>query len=404
MALFASLAAPNYVALIDIGSASVTGSIAYSNSNGEVGILWSTQERILLKQLQSREDSGRHLMSALTNVFLELGQDGMQTLRNHDKQAQIEVLQVSLAAPWAYTITKQARYDKETPFTITPALYDDLLHSMEDKVTNELQEHEVSEHLGLRVVSQAVTSILANGYAIAAPRKQTASSLRLTLNNTVIQNYLYDTIKDVHNKVLPKTEMRICSFMLQLYYVLQTTHSEMQEYCIVNQTMEATEIGIVRENELVYSTHQPYGIVTLVRNLADIFAVPMDEIYGFIQSDDFSARYKKLSNTKQSEVDDVLSEYHKVIAELLQQTGDDFTLPKSIFIHTASCTYDFFATHVEIGASAATGMQHIVHSVDQELLKQHTGLTHDRSDKSCVELISAYYYHTHKAAARFIAR
>ena len=395
---------PRFIALLDIGSASVTGTILFSPHHDEPTVVWSTQEQILLKQITSRGNTGKHLISALMNVVLELGQDGLQALRADHPRAKIERLQVSVAAPWSYTITKQARYEKEQSFQFTNTLYEDLIHKLEQTVTEELHEHEVSDHLGLTVASRTITSILANGYQVAAPHRQPIESLYLSLSNTVIQNYLDEAIRDAHNKVVPQSELQISSFILLLYYVIQELHQEMQEYCIINQTMEATELGIVRNGELVYSTHEPYGIVTLGRDLSEPFGVSLEEVYGFIQAGDFTHRYEKLSTEKQAAVDSILATYHATISELLKQTGDSFTIPKTIYIHTASCTYDFFAEHVEAGATSATGLHHIVHNIDQEVLAKVTGLQPNHSDRSCVELISGFYAHTHKINPRFIPR
>ncbi len=395
---------PQYVALLDIGSASVTGTIAYSDPDGGLEILWSTQERILLKHVKGRAETGRHIMSAFMNVILELGQSGLQAVRAEHPRSRIDTTQVSIAAPWSYTITKKIRYEKEKPFTINHALYRQLLSSMEEKVTNELKEHEVADHLGLRVVSRSLTSLTANGYLLESINGQKASSLTISLSNTVIQNYLHEMIEDAHNKVMPKSDLQIVSYVLALYYVLKDIHPEMQEYCVVNQTLEATELGIVRNGVLCYSTHEPYGIITLCRDLCDVFGVTIDEMYGIIQSDQWSTRYEKLSKEKQAKADAVLETYQETVAELMRQTGDSFTIPKSLYIHTASCTYDFFATYIEHGAALASGLAHIVHNVDEELLRSATGLEPSRSDRSCVELISAYYFHTHKDDPGLIAR
>ena len=387
---------PHYIALLDIGSASVTGSVAYSAPDGALEILWSTQERILLKQITNQAETGRRIMSAFMNVVLELGQSGGQAVRDHYPRGSIDTTQVSIAAPWSYTITKNVQYEKEQSFKVSEHLVEQLLSTMKEKIQRELQEHEVADHLGLRVVSRSVTNMQANGYNIDAAHDQTATAVRMSLSNTVIQNYLHEMIVDAHNKVLPKSSLQIVSFVLMLYYVMRYTHSEMQEYCIINQTLEATELGVVRNGILCYSTHEPYGMVTLSRDLATALAIPIEEMYGIIQSNQWEYRYRELATDTQAEVDSILEKYQETIANLLRQTGDSFTIPKSIYMHTLSCTYDFIGPHIELGAAAASGMAHIIHNLDEELVSIAAGFGDGRAAHSCVELVSAVYFHTHK--------
>lgn len=395
MALLASEATRGrYIALLDIGSASVTASIAYSVPDADVEIIWSTREHVEFKHQKNRHETGKRLMSALTNCVLELGQQGLKVVRERDASAHIHTTQVSVAAPWSYMVTKQVHYSKDTPFVVTNSLYRDLLHSLETAVDDDLAEHEAAQELGLEIVARSVTAFRINGYAASAPAQQEATTLDLTLSNTIIQNYLYDVIEDAHNKVLVRSDLYTISFVLMLYHVLEDIHPEMQEYCIINQTMEATEIAVVRDGKLTYSTHEPYGLMNLARDMSEAFGVPVEDTYGSILSHNFDARYDAASKAVQKKVDAVLSTYHQTIGSLLHQTGDGFTIPKSLYVHTNSCTYKFLSKHITQGAKQLTGLTHISHNVDRELLRECGNVNEQETERSCVEIVSAYYAHT----------
>lgn len=402
MSLFSSSRAPAYVALLDIGSGSVTATISAVQEDGIPHIIWSTQERILIKESEGNQHTGKKLMATLMNIALVLGNEGLQTLRTYDKGGRVGVTQVSVSAPWSYTITKRAAYKRDTPFTINHKLIQEILAESDKKVVDELREHEVSESLDLDIVSRSVTGLQANDYPITNPRQQTAKTMQITQSNTVIQKYLTNFITDVHNKVLPDTELRIFSFTLMLYYVLRDIHPEMQEYCLINQTLEATELGVVRNGAIVYCTHDTYGIATLVRDLAAITETPVDATLAHLQDDSFSSLYDSLSAKKQQAIDDVLTKYQDVVTGLLDETGDAFTIPKTIYLHSLSCTYDFFARHIEKGAEKTTGFGHIVHNIDREMIQ--TGKPAKRQERavSCVELVSSRFFHKYNDPYGFI--
>lgn len=402
MSFFSSRQAPTYVALLDIGSGSVTATISAAQESGLPKIIWSTQERILVKEAEGNRNTGKKLMSTLMNVALTLGNEGLQALRAYDSHGHIDVTQVSVSAPWSYTITKRASYDKEEEFTVTHKLIREILEASDQKIADELHEHEVSESLDLDIVSRSVTGLYANDYLLTNPRKQKAKTLRLTQSNTVIQKYLTDFITDVHNKVLPKTELRIFSFTLMLYYVLRDIHPEMREYCVINQTLEATELGVVRNGAIVYCTHDTYGIATLVREIAAVTKAPVDATLAHLQDDSFTKLYESLSAKKQEAIDEIITRYQSVVTGLLDETGDAFTIPKTIYLHSLSCTYDFFARHIEKGAEKTTGFGHIVHNVDRELIEIGEPAQQQERSVSCVELISSRFFHKYVDPYGFI--
>lgn len=402
MSLFSASQAPEYVALLDIGSGSVTATISAVQPDDLPMIIWSTQERILVKDAEGGRNTGKKLMATLMNIALQLGNEGLQTLRTYDSHGQISVTQVSVSAPWSYTITKNALYEREEAFTINHKLIQQVLETSDAKIATELQEHESAEELDLEIVSRSVTGLHANGYLIPNPRKQQASSLQITQSNTVIQKYLTDFIEDVHNKVLPSTDLRIHSFVLMLYYVLGDVHPEMQEYCLINQTLEATELGVVRNGALVYCTHDTYGIASLVRDISSITETPVDATLNHLQDDSFTKLYETLSDKKQAAIDEVITRYQAVITGLLDETGDAFTIPKTIYLHSLSCTYDFFARHIERGAEKTTGFGHIVHNIDKELIETGTPAKQSARATSCVELISSRFFHKYHDPYGFI--
>lgn len=396
MSLFSAVTKNEYALLLDIGSGSVSLTVVDSH-NPNKGNTWSDSEHLLLKKIDSVDRSAKLIQSAVAEVLMRFHAKGVKQLSNANIQAQFSTMQVSIAAPFAHIVSKNIFYNKEKAFTFDAHLLRDLIHEAQEKVIE--SEADITKEMALTPASRVIMQEYVNGYPVAGPGQQKTQQVELAMATTFVHTHIHQELSELQEKLFPTTELFQYSFILMLYYVLRDMYPEMQEYCLVNQTLEATELAVVREGVLTFTTHDGYGIASLVREIAAVVGNPLEEIFTSIKSDVFAAQYKKLSRKKQKAVDDILENYEQRIVELLQQTGDGFTIPKSIYLHTASCTYDFFATRIERGAEKTTGFGHIVHNLDAHALESDVG--HHNKHRSCIELVSRYFFHTCAESIRY---
>jgi hypothetical protein len=142
----------------------------------------------------------------------------------------------------------------------------------------------------------------------------------------------------------------------------------MTEYCLVDITDEATEIGIVRGGILRYCTHTAYGIGTLARKVAETLNLPIDQAYSFMREPNYSHTLSELSPEKRSAVENILTSYQQAVTELFHETGDALSIPKVLFLHGSFQTEEFFTEQIGLAAKSATKATHNVHPVTTELL------------------------------------
>lgn len=386
-----------YTALLDIGSGSVTASLICSDlQRDQVEIVWTYHERLLLKQVAEARTQ-KPLLTSLLNCLLALGNDGIQALHSYDSGAHIRSIQVGVSAPWSYTVTKNVRVNKDTPFTINQNIIDDLREAAEKKIKTEIDENEVARQLELAVVTRSVTDLRANDYPISGTGNHTAKSVSMTLSSVIIQEYLHQAILESCEKVLPKADLHIYSAMLQFYFTLGDINPEMKEYCVVNLTLEATEIGVVRNGVLAYSTHEPYGLIHIARDISNALNVPVSEVYGQLQADELSVDDESLSKKTKAAITDVYREYQKRIADLFAQTGDDFTIPRSLYMSCAVSSQRSLITHIEAAAQLATGFQHILHPIGDRIVTKNQSELSDTG----IERISGQFFHRFGYDTRF---
>jgi hypothetical protein len=280
------------------------------------------------------------------------------------------------------------------------------MEAAQKKITEELKENEVASDLGLTIMTRATTDILANDYKTATPVGQTVSTLTLTQVSAVAQAYLTDAITDLQRKVLPQTSLERYSFMLMFHCIIRDLHHEMTEYCLVDVTFEATEIGIVRDGILRYCTHATAGISTIARRVASSLNIPLAEAYTFLKEPYHSEAMATLSEARRATIEDILAEYRESISSLFHETGDSLSIPKVIFLHGGQETEAFFVRHVAQAAQNATQSVHTTHLVTEELLTEHyspaekQALLEQAPDTAL--LVAAQFFHKQHHCSDFI--
>ncbi len=361
--------AVRYGVIIEIGSGSVLVAIVRSTAgSNHPDIIWSVREQTVRREISDLSSGAKNVLTALMNVVLLVESEGKAALKAAAPGATLTHIQVSITAPWSYTITKVISYSTEGTFTVTAALIASLMDAAQKKITEDLKENELASDLGLTIMTRATTDILANGYKTSDPVGEKAETITLTQVSAVAQSYLTDAIADVHTKVLPRASIERFSFMLMFHCIIRDLHHSMTEYCLIDVTDEATEIGIVRGGILHYCTHTAFGISTLAREIAICLNIPIDEAVAFLREPYHSHQLSELTDAKRAEVEIVFSHYQAAVTALFHETGDTLSIPKVLFIHGGADTESFFSTQISLAAKAATSTTHTAHAVSTELL------------------------------------
>lgn len=374
MSLFSKSSDPaiRFGAIVEIGSGSVMTSIVKSDASKKVPeIIWSMREYATRRAENDTAVNAKSVITALMNAVLQLESAGKNALKQSNPRAKLEFLQVSMTAPWSYTITKVIGYTKENPFEITSTLLQALISEAQKKITDELKENELASDLGLAIMTRATTDIQANDYKIDDPAGKIANTLTLTQVSAVAQTYLTDAVDDIRSKVFKHAKLERYSFMLMFHCIIRELYNQLSEYCLVDITYEATEIGIVRDGILRYCTHTPIGISTLARTLVTVLNIPLEEAHAFLKEPYHTRALESLSPEKLAEVSVIFDEYQVNIAKLFTETGDKLSIPKILFMHGDHQTEDFFTRQLEAAAKKATGSNHAVHGVSTELLTKN---------------------------------
>ncbi|MFN3692763.1 MAG: hypothetical protein ACK4SL_01520 [Candidatus Paceibacteria bacterium] len=393
-------------AIIEIGSGSVLTAVVVSlTSEKQPTIVWAKREFATIGIDYDFARSTKSMLTALMNSMIALDSEGRAALAKSFPRHSIETLQVSITAPWSYTVSKVIEYESETPFTITSALIDNLTEKANQKTMEALSESEKEHGSGLTIMTRATTDITANGYRTMNPIGQTASVVTLTQVSAIAQNLITSAIEDLRQRMFTNTKLERYSAMLVFHSTIKDLYPDMTEYCLVDLTYEATELAIVRGGVLQYTTYTPIGINTLVRNLATRLDTPEGDAATILKRTYDADSLDCVTASEKEAITVLMNEYQNALESLFHETGDSLAIPKVIFLHSSYLHERFFDNYIAAAAKAATSSAHTVHTLSHDLmLTQFTGeqkidLLKRRIDTGV--LMSGQFFHKQGSATRF---
>lgn len=331
-------------------------------------IVWSKREFAVLNLEHDFARSIKSLLTTLMNSVMALDSEGRTALATEYDHLTLGTIQVSISAPWAYTISKVIEYERDEPFLITENIIDALTKKAAEKTMEAQRESESGDNAGLSIMTRATMDITANGYHTMTPIGQTAEAVTLTQVTAIAQTLITSAVNDLKVRLFPRAEVERYSTMLVFHCIVCDLYPTMTEYCLVDLTYEATEIAIVRDGVVHYSTHTHIGINTLVRNLAIRLNTPEADAATLLKNIYDTDTLEGLSAKEKVIVEDLFVEYRSALESLFHETGDSLSIPKVIFLHGSYNHEQFFDEQISTAAKAATNSSHTVHTISHDIL------------------------------------
>ena len=370
-----------YAIILDIGSASVAAAIVASDTvTKENPVIFSHREWAVIKDA-TVENPTRFIEEALLRLFLVIGSTGTAELSKYDPHAHISYIQTSISAPWAHTITQQAEYENNDGFTITDKLVKNLVADAKKQSMENLKTVEFLEKEGLEVITNQTLHMTANGYTITDPRNLEAQKLFISHSSGVASSKIVAAIKEHTENVFPNAQLLLNTFMLTYYSAVRDVYSATSEMTLVDITGEATEVGIVRNNELTKVSHSLIGSQTLVRMLSGKLKLPAATTKTILQDDS-----PVLTEKQQIVAESVFEEYVEEITNLFKSMGDILIIPATIYIHTDRYTEEFFRKYIKKASSRATGGEHTIVPITKSIFPK-------TNTQDTAILLSSFVFH-----------
>jgi hypothetical protein len=368
-----------YGIIIDIGSGSVLAAIVHSQAHTQhPTIVWAHRDHVALKNIDSIEQCVKAVMSALMSACMKLDGEGRQVLSDYAPGAKLTYTQASISAPWSYTVTKKIDLTHQEPFEITNHFLEEMVDSAQAQVEEELNMQLSAINSNLTVITRTTMDLLCNGYRVSHPTGQKTKHISLTQAIVVAQSYVTEGLAEVQQKLFPAAPLQSLSFILMLYCMIRSLYPNTDDVCLVDITDEASELGVIRDGSLTYSTHTPFGLFSLAREMAEVSKVPLHEALSYLRAPDLAGVKTRLPAETHDEISFIFKAYTERLSSLLNETGDSLSIPKKVFLHVEDRYGDLFNSLLAEAAKSATKIDHTVTSIASDVLPSQ----HYREQKS----------------------
>lgn len=369
--------------VVDIGSASVDAAIVFSEEDkGFPAIVWSHHE--YLSEFKKGKDLPGGLLKALEIVLMELQKSGLKQLKTSYPDSNPELIQISIAAPFSYSVVKRVNIKSDKPFQVS----EKLIKEMEGKAVSEVNQQmndSISRSLNLGILSNSVFSLTVNGYLVDVPTNTTALEVSLCQLITLTDKVFLQEIREVCHRVFPKLAIDIDSFMSLYLRALVDISPSISDACLISITAEATEILTLQDGIPTSSKFLKVGQYSLARLISQTTDLTFSESLGFMKENGVDST-KRLSDKKISNLESISSDYVQKLETLFRKDGGILSIPKNIYLHTDSLAEEFFIKAIAKAASATTGLKHRVIPITSEFFNFAAG-----SDSNI--LSSTYVFH-----------
>ena len=319
--------------ILDISDAIVNVGIVLSSEDKPLPeIVWSHQERVTATDTTKNTES--RLTVALLNAFTELGNSGFSTLRKKGISTLPNLIQVAITAPLAYTVSRTVSVSSDKSFKVTQKLFDELETKAANEVKKLCESQLMTKDLDLEMLSNSTVSLSVNGYPTHYPFKSTATEVKLSQMVTLSSKVIVAELNKLRDKILPKAELDIDSFMSVYFRAVLEVAPNTTEACFINATLKGAELMVLRESLPVSST---FVAVT----------TPTGTATGALPAASSSTMLQELTT-------------------LFKNTGDGLSLPKRIYLHSNVLTESSLVPLLESASKSATGVSHQVHGTTTE--------------------------------------
>ncbi len=334
--------------IIDVhsGSAGIMLTHAFPTDK-EPTILFSYREQLKIGENADAETLLRALRQALFSVAMQFSDAGMQALKEHDPRAHIDKVTLVCGAPWAETITRSINLEDETPFVVTKEKVDSLVAEAEKRDEEELKSGSLLKELNLVLVEHAVVHTAVNGYLTEVPYGKKATELTLSHISGLIPKAIIDGVTEIEDKLFPGSTHTLHTFNLVLFCVLRDAFPHSKNALYIDISGEATELSVVQDETLLETHVFPFGVNTLVRQVAkNMKTFPEEAMTHLKEYGDKTPEDVRLAIGKATE------SYTAALQEAYKVLETRYMIPRHFFFLASKGLDEFFETVIRQGSVA----------------------------------------------------
>ncbi len=380
---------PFYGALIDIGSGTIGVAIVVSKADSASPELVYTH-RIVMRITEHEggiDVDLRRVRESLISATLVLSQEGLEALRKYDKHAKIEDILVTCAAPWAYTLVRNVRYENDTPFKITETIIADLVESAESEMITRIQTETGMASGSFEIVERTTVDLMVNDYPVTDPTHVSGSTIALSHVAGVVPNEIIRAIEEVQDKLFPNTTLQIHTSVLAMYCVIREIFPHIASYTIIDVTGEATECALIQNGTLTENAFIPYGSISLTRDLLKKTKRPLGDIQTHLRA------YGDGEINETDFVEDI-SSYKTQVRALIARMREHILFPTNVVITAYRPYSSLFSRVITTAITEELNKPPTVHAIEASLIDTVSGSV---GDDVYLALYARFFHKVHSS-------
>lgn len=370
-------------AIVDVSDSRIEVALVRSESSRpDPNVIWTHVEPLARVPGGSSEAI---VKKAVNNAFAAISKDAIKVLKKLGLPESISLIQASLHAPFAVTVSRSVSLQSDKPLKVTRSLAKELEEKAKADAYKIQSSTLVRSGLKLHPLSSAVTALRLNGYETKYPWKSNATEVTLSQHVILATLDFLGILRESRDKYLPGTELDADSFISLFFRTVSAVAPKVTDCSIVTIGDSATEFLTVRDGLPQDTYFMPFGLDHLSGEISRSTGLLPHEAKGLTKND--AIEYVALqSEDKKRAATTALANFENELRSLLGKTGDSLSLPKPIFLQT-ECDHElFFAAMVDRVSKEVTGTKHTVHPVTSEFFA-----CRDVRDASLLSLAFAFH-------------
>lgn len=246
------------ILVIDIGSGSVGGALAYVGSNSHPVISATRRVPFSIKENISGELLINDMLSALSTVLHDLSKK--------DRKA-IQSAYVIYASPWYSSFSREFNLEKKEPVLVSKKLLDDLIKEHALKLVNDAREGKSM------FLERTISHIRLNGYETSAPFGKKANQINVVMYASMIPKTIYDKVESLVHRTFHIGKVESHTFPFVASHIARSLFNPEENFIFIDIGSELTDLLISERGAIRSVASFPFGKNHLIRKVATAFGV-----------------------------------------------------------------------------------------------------------------------------------
>lgn len=323
------------IALFDIGSASVGGSlIEISGDYGEESkpvLIWSHREYIpFQKKLSSKK-----LTYSIKEAFRSVSQKMVISAKGRPAK-----IFCTLSSLWNTAQTREVSLSSMKSILVTKKILNQLTNK-EARIVQKEQEEKYGKN-SVIVIEKNNMEVKLNGYVTNMPYNKKADKISLSLYTSVGQvNFIENIVQSVKD-IFHTDNIEFHTLSFVSFSAIRDMFPQKEDFLICDVSAEVTDISIIQDNILSETVSIPFGRNFLLREVMEYLSMNEEEAISRIRLFFDDKLNKKFYIQMKTVLDKVEDKWKNKINELFSSLSKHAPFPSDIFLTAGDSVGEWF--------------------------------------------------------------